>query len=141
VRSWEDAPATVKPQKSIMYVIQTNRVNRVICQLLNSSLYRTISRRSFSDHVDVSCLAPPPSTGFFRFMLLSALESSRCSASNCSSVSRLSWRLKRAMYCRTSTALASWPRYSRNLGLSWKRKTRARAKKTASVMAPSVKRR
>lgn len=58
--------------------------------------------------------------------------------------SRLRWQAAPfvlAMWCTTLMASSSWPLYTRNLGLSRNRNTKQRRKKTASVMAPRVKRR
>lgn len=60
-------------------------------------------------------------------------------ASKCSRLSRQTAPFVLAMWCTTLMASPSWPLYTRNFGLSRKRNTKQRRKKTASVMAPSVK--
>lgn len=75
------------------------------------------------------------------FCVLRGFAASPLSASKCSRLRRQTTPLVLAMWCTTLMASSSWPLYTRNLGLSRKRNTKQRRKKTASVMAPSVKRR
>lgn len=75
------------------------------------------------------------------FCVLRGFAASPLRASKCSRLSLQTVPFVLAMWCTTLMASASWPLYTRNLGLSRKRNTKQRRQKTARVMAPSVKRR
>jgi hypothetical protein len=95
-------------------MIQTQTVIQAIKGELKSTRSRTSSSWNFSHSDKLASLDPEPRT--MRPLLLSVDESSSVNAAKVSRLTLDSTLLKRAMYCSTSTALASWPRYSRNLG-------------------------